>query len=67
MDPDIRLATLIPDIDLRWTLRDIRARRSLTLPPRPDHIEELVSRGWVEMQEGAPVVTMAGLDALDVY
>jgi hypothetical protein len=58
---------LISDIDLRWTLRDIRARRSLILPPDPLHLEELLRRGYVEMQDGQPVVTNAGLDALDVY
>jgi hypothetical protein len=58
---------IIFDIDLRWTLRDIRARRSMLLPHDPQHLEELTQRGWIEIQDGVPVLSKFGLDALDVY
>jgi hypothetical protein len=67
MNPPMTLADTIPDIDLRWTLRDIRANRTVLMPPRRDHLEELLRRGCVEMRDGKPVITEAGLDALDVY
>lgn len=67
MTPPTNLADLIPDIDLRWTLRDIRAERFLLLPPDPAHVQELLNRGLIEMRGDKPVLTEAGLDALDVY
>lgn len=67
MNQPMTLADTIPDIDLRWTLRDIRANRTVLMPPRRDHMEELLRRGCVEMRDGAPIVTKAGMDALDVY
>jgi hypothetical protein len=51
-------------IDLVWTLRDIKAKRTL-LPVDPDHLQELVDRGLVEMRDGAPVLTNAGHQVLD--
>jgi hypothetical protein len=61
------LADLIPDIDLRWTLRDVRAKRTMILAAKQDHVDELVRRGWAELRDGAPVITRTGMDALDVY
>lgn len=58
---------LISDIDLRWTLRDIKARRFLLLPIDPRHMEELLRRGWVEMRGDVPVVTDAGMKVIDPY
>jgi len=51
-------------IDLRWTLRDIRARRWKLSPISPSHLEKLTTMGLVEMQNDDPVLTNAGLDAI---
>lgn len=67
MTKPANLADIIPEIDLRWTLRDIRANRTLMLASKQDQIDELVRRGWAETQDGRLAVTKAGLDALDVY
>ncbi len=59
-EPDI-----IPDIELRWTLRDIRARRFVLAPPQPQHLEVLLARGLVELRDGVPALTKSGQEALD--
>jgi hypothetical protein len=51
-------------IDLRWTLRDIRARRWKLSPLNPSHLEKLKSMNLIEMQDDEFVLTRAGLDAL---
>ena len=51
-------------VALRWTLRDIAARRSMLLPYDPNHLDILVERGLVELQDGDPVLTSAGRDTL---
>ena len=51
-------------IDLIWTLRDIKARRTL-LPPDPDHLRELIELGLVEMREDVPVLTNKGHEVID--
>jgi hypothetical protein len=51
-------------IDLRWTLRDIRAKRWKLSPISPSHLEKLTVMGLVEMQNDDPVLTNAGLDAI---
>jgi hypothetical protein len=52
-------------IDLRWTLRDIKAQRWILFPISPSHLEKLLAMGLVEMRaENHPVLTNAGLDAL---
>ncbi|MEH2468981.1 hypothetical protein V1281_001763 [Nitrobacteraceae bacterium AZCC 2161] len=56
----------MPDlIDLRWTLRDIKASRLTLTPPDPEHVRELIDRGLVELRDDIPVITEAGLDELD--
>ncbi|MGH6714075.1 MAG: hypothetical protein ACREEK_34610 [Bradyrhizobium sp.] len=45
-------------IDLRWTLKDIAARRSWMI--NKEHLEKLVEIGLVEMREDAPYLTIAG-------
>lgn len=67
MKPNTTLIDLIPDIDLRWTLRDVRAYRTMILKLKQDHVDDLVRRGWAELRDGAPIITKAGMDALDVY
>jgi hypothetical protein len=51
-------------IDLRWTLRDIKAKRWKLTPVDPSHLEQLISMGLVEMRDGDPVLTNSGLDAI---
>jgi hypothetical protein len=49
-------------IALRWALRDIVAERTRLTPPKDD---ELLDLGLVEMRDDHPVVTEAGLAALE--
>jgi len=51
-------------IDLRWTLRDIRAKRWKLSPIDPTRLEELIAMGLVEMRNDEPVLTNSGLDAI---
>jgi hypothetical protein len=51
-------------IDLRWTLRDIRAKRWKLSPLNPSHLEKLQSMNLIEMRNDEPALTKAGLDAL---
>jgi hypothetical protein len=51
-------------IDLRWMLRDIRARRWKLSPINPSHLEKLKSINLIEMHNDEPVLTKAGSDAL---
>jgi hypothetical protein len=52
-------------IALRWTLRDIAAKRLKLTPLREDDLQTLLELGFVEMRDGAPVVTQSGLAALE--
>jgi hypothetical protein len=52
-------------IALRWALRDILANRLKVLPVRDDDLRTLIGLGLIEMRDDAPVVTPAGLAALD--
>ena len=51
-------------IELVWTLRDIKAKRTL-LPIDPHHLGELIELGLVEMRDEIPVITSAGHQVLD--
>ena len=51
-------------IDLIWTPRDIKAKRTL-LPPDPDHLRELIELGLVEMRDDVPAITNTGHRVLD--
>jgi hypothetical protein len=51
-------------IDLIWTLRDIKAKRTL-LPVDPDHLRELIELGLVEMRDDVPAITTKGHHVLD--
>ena len=44
-------------IDLRWTLKDIAAERSLV---NKQHLPQLIELGLVEMREDVPHLTVAG-------
>jgi hypothetical protein len=52
-------------IDLRWILRDIKAKWLKMSPVSDDDLRLLIELGLVEMREGAPVPTLVGHDALD--
>jgi hypothetical protein len=52
-------------IALRWALRDIVAKRLKLTPVGEDDLHILSELGYVELQDGTPVVTQAGLDALE--
>jgi hypothetical protein len=51
-------------IDLRWTLRDIKAKRWVLSPINPSHLEKLIALGLVELRNDSPVLTNAGLDVI---
>jgi hypothetical protein len=52
-------------IALRWALRDIVAKRLKLAPLKEDDLQTLIELGFVEMRDGAPVVTPSGLAALE--
>jgi hypothetical protein len=52
-------------IALRWAMRDIVANRLKLTPLKEDDLQTLLELGFVEMQDGAPVVTPSGLAALE--
>jgi hypothetical protein len=52
-------------IALRWALRDIVAKRLKLTPVNEDDLRTLTELGFVEVQDDTPVVTQAGLEALD--
>jgi hypothetical protein len=45
-------------VDLRWTLKDIAAKRSWMI--NKDHLAKLIELGLVEMREDVPYLTIAG-------
>jgi hypothetical protein len=49
-------------IDLRWTLKDIIARRWVMTPINSQHLAKLIELGLVEMRDNKPFVTPAGQD-----
>jgi hypothetical protein len=51
-------------IGLRWTLRDIAAKRWILSPINPTHLETLITMDLVEMRDDVPVLKQAGRDAL---
>jgi hypothetical protein len=51
-------------IDLRWTLRDIKAKRWVLSPINPSQLQKLIAIGLVEMRNDDPVLTNSGLDAI---
>jgi hypothetical protein len=51
-------------IDLIWTLRDIKAKRTF-FRPDPDHLRELIELGLVEMRDDVPALSNKGHEVLD--
>jgi hypothetical protein len=52
-------------IALRWTLRDIKAKRLKLSPASPVDLAALTELGLIELRDDVPVLTQAGHDALD--
>jgi len=52
-------------IHLRWTLRDISAKRLTLSPVNDDDLSLLTERGLVEVQDGVPQLTKAGQDVIN--
>jgi hypothetical protein len=52
-------------IALRWTLRDIKAKRLKLSPLSESDLTTLIDLGLIEMRDDAPVLTPAGHAALD--
>jgi hypothetical protein len=52
-------------IALRWTLRDIKARRLKLSPVTESDLKILTELGLIEMRDEVPVLTKAGHEALD--
>jgi hypothetical protein len=51
-------------VQLRWTLRDILSNRTKISPLKPDHVEQLVEFGLIEIVDDVPLVTEAGKSIL---
>ena len=52
-------------IGLRWTLRDIQARRLKMSPVSDEDLHVLTELGLIEMLEEGPVLTQAGTAVLN--
>lgn len=52
-------------IALRWTLRDIQARRLKMSPVSDEDLTVLTGLGLVEVREEGPVLTSAGIAVLN--
>jgi hypothetical protein len=52
-------------IALRWALRDILGNRLKLSPVKDDDLRTLIDLGLVEISDDSPVVTPAGLVALE--
>jgi hypothetical protein len=48
----------LDSIDLRWTLKDVDAKRKWLI--NKEHLTKLVDLGLVEIREGVPALTPAG-------
>jgi hypothetical protein len=49
-------------INLRWTLKDIMAKRWTLTPINTGHLARLIDLGLVEMRDDKPSVTVKGQD-----
>ncbi|SIO36001.1 hypothetical protein SAMN05443247_04398 [Bradyrhizobium erythrophlei] len=52
-------------IDLRWTLRDIQARRLKMSPVSSEDLRVLTDLGLIELRDEGPVLTQAGTAVLN--
>jgi hypothetical protein len=65
-EPDIytRRADRDRAIELRWILRDIRGNRLKWSPPREHDLKVLIEFDFVEIRDGVPQLTNAGVSAI---
>ena len=63
-DDPFRDLDRIEAINLRWSLRDISAKRWMLTPIKAAHMETLLEMGLIEMRDEIPVLTDAGLSAI---
>jgi hypothetical protein len=52
-------------ISLRWTLRDIKAKRTKITTVSPSDLKTLIEMGLVKMRDETPMLTNEGHQALD--
>jgi hypothetical protein len=57
-EPDPLAKFGLDAIDLRWTLKDIAAKRAWII--NKEHVAKLLDLGLVEMREDVPYLTVAG-------
>jgi hypothetical protein len=60
-EPDPLAQFGLDAIDLRWTLKDIAAKRALMI--NKQHLAELIDLGLVEMREDIPYLAVAAQNA----
>jgi hypothetical protein len=65
--PELPMARFDLDraIHLRWTLRDIKAKRTKLSPVSPDDLRTLIEMGLIQMQDDAPLLTSQGHRTID--
>ena len=61
-EPDPLVQFGMDAIDLRWTLKDIAAKRTLLI--NKQHVAQLIEVGLVEMREDVPRLTISGQNAI---
>ena len=61
-EPDPLAQSDLDTIDLRWTLKDIAAKRHLMV--NKQHLAKLIDLGLVEMRDDVPFLTEAGQAAV---
>jgi hypothetical protein len=53
-------------IRLRWALRDINSQRIRQWPVAAEDLRTLISMGLVEIVDGQPVITLTGMDEMNI-
>ena len=68
VEPDIHTSRADREraITLRWILRDINGNRLKWSPPREEDLKILIEFDLVEMKNGLPQLTVAGLGAIEL-
>jgi hypothetical protein len=63
---DLKSLGLDKAIRLRWALRDINSNRTDWLPVSPKDLHILASMRLIETIDGKPVITVAGMDEMNI-
>ena len=53
-------------IQLRWALRDIKAKRLKFSPVDPSDLRTLIDMGYVVMQSNTPMITYSGDEEMEI-